>query len=44
MNILPNVPSEYKDKCRRISEDNVPLQYKSIFNDLEKYFGSTGMC
>jgi hypothetical protein len=42
--ILPNTPVEYKDKCYRISGDNVPSKYMSLFHDLEKYFGSSGIC
>ena len=43
--MLPNIPKEYKDKCKRImDETTISKEYKSIFYDLEKYFGSTGMC
>jgi len=42
--ILGVTPTDYKDKCYRISGDNVPSKYQSMFYDLEQYFGSTGMC
>jgi hypothetical protein len=44
--ILPIVPDTYKkDKnLKRITDDPLPPHnYKSIFYDLEQYFGSTGI-
>jgi hypothetical protein len=41
--ILPTIPGEYKDKTKRIIDDNIPSKYNSLFYDLEKYFGSKGI-
>ena len=36
-------PEKYKKILNRFTDDNLPNKYKSVFYDLEKYFGSIGM-
>jgi hypothetical protein len=42
--IYPYVPDKYKKKVYRFTDDGLPKSYNSMFYNLEKYFGSKGMC